>query len=85
MKVGVLGSYNIKYVGEISCVADKLQDSRKFFFLQSVNVIDGDDDGTVNLLESAFDTVVCVFERTIPETLNVEGERNLGPPWGNLG
>lgn len=48
--MGVVGSDNIENVGEIGGVANEFKNGSELFFLQSVNIVDGDDDGAIDML-----------------------------------
>lgn len=50
MQMGILGSNNIEYVWEIGGVANEFKNGDEFLFLQSINIVDGDDDGAVDML-----------------------------------
>ena len=56
--MSIVCSKDIENIWKVGSVADEFQDGCEFFLLKAVNIVDGDDDGAIDILEGGLDSVV---------------------------
>lgn len=61
-EMGIVGCYNIEDVGEVGGVANEFENGCKFFSLKTVNVVNGDNNWAIDMLEGISNVIVKLLK-----------------------